>query len=191
MNNDYSEFSIFVEGADDKRFIDNIIKPELSDCYNRIDVIEYATRRKEWIKNRIQGILNMQPYYYSDYVYLADRNNSPCITTKKQKIKQQVKNIDENRIIIVDREIEGWYLAGLTKEKFKNLGIEGLYQKLPNTNKTIKEEFDKIWQSSNFSDSRIDFMQEILKVFQLEFVEKNNKNTSLEYFIRKYLQTNT
>ncbi len=33
---------IFVEGSDDTRFINNVIKPVIKDKYNYIQVIEYA-----------------------------------------------------------------------------------------------------------------------------------------------------
>ena len=37
-------------------------------------------------------------------------------------------------------------------------------------------------------DSRIDFMQECLKVFELDAVIKHQTNNSLRYFIQKYLR---
>ena len=184
MSYSYKRLFIWVEGLDDEQFVRKILIPQLQEKYNEIRIIEYATKKLEWRKNFLKNIGKMK----ADYIFLADLNSSPCITARKNKIREEIKGIDENKIIIVEKEIESWYLAGLSEESFKQLGIGGFYQKFPKTNNLTKEDFDgKILQASNFSLS-IDFMGEIIKYFQLEIVEIDKRNDSLEYFIQKYLK---
>ncbi|MEL4897816.1 hypothetical protein [Crocosphaera sp. Alani8] len=119
----------------------------------------------------------------ADYIYLADNDNATCIIEKKEIIKNRFNNIDWKTIIVVCKEIESWYYAGLTEEEFKKLGIEkpGKYK---NTDNLIKEQFNRSIPK-NFN-SRVDFMIEVLKAYNLNTVINKQSNKSLLYFIGKY-----
>ena len=82
------------------------------------------------------------------------------------------------KIIVVVKEIESWYLAGLDNKVCKQLKIKNF----PNTEKVTKEEFNSLIPKK--FTSRIDFMLEILKNFSIEIAKK--KNTSFRYFVEKY-----
>ncbi len=176
----YKELAIFVEGPDDTRFIEAVIKPYLEDKYDYIDIIEYAQKKHQDIESRITVIKRIE----ADYMYLADIDNIACITEKKAQIKQQIKNIDDHAIIIVCKEIESWYYAGLNEEAFKTLGIKKP-SKYKNTDNLIKEQF---YQSipKKFENSRVDFMIEVLKLYNLNTVINKESNQSLLYFVNKY-----
>lgn len=77
------------------------------------------------------------------------------------------------------KEIESWYLAGLDEAALKELGISYPDK---DTDTLNKEQFDRLIPVKYVS--RIDFMQEILKNFQLETARQKNK--SFYYFINKY-----
>ncbi len=175
----YKQLYIWVEGPDDKRFIETVIIPYFKEKYNNINIIEYAKKTTKFIENLIKSIKSMK----ADYIYLADIDNVACITQKKELIKQQIKNIDENAIIIVRKEIESWYYAGLTETKFKTLGIEkpSRYKK---TDSLIKEQFDQSIPKK--FNSRVDFMIEVLKVYNLNTVINQETNQSLLYFVNQY-----
>lgn len=72
----------------------------------------------------------------------------------------------------------------MTAQAFQDLGI-GNYHKFAVTDEVTKEAFNK--NIPKKFNSRIDFLQELLKAFQLETVTKNQTNHSLYYFIHKYL----
>lgn len=55
----------------------------------------------------------------ADYFYIVDINKLPCVIAKKQNIKNSLTNIDQGRIIVVIKEIESWYLAGLDERECK------------------------------------------------------------------------
>lgn len=166
---------IWVEGEDDKRFFEKIINPMLKNKYDFIETISYASMKKEKIDNFLRSIKAMQ----SDYIFVTDFNNSTCITARKRVIRSRFKNIPDESIIIVMREIEGWYLAGLRDNEYKKFKIP-LHE---STDRITKEEFDSLIPKK--FESRIDFMLEILKNFSIEIAKQ--KNGSFRYFIDRFV----
>ena len=173
---------IFVEGDDDERFFREILFPRLKEKYSNIKIVKYARKSKksEYIKRFIQSILSMK----GNYIYVTDINDSPCVTAKKQEIKNRIRNIDGNKILVVIKEIESWYMAGIDRNSAKNLGIKDKdFRTIERTTETItKEQFNSLIPKK-FS-SRIDFMREILKKFSINIAK--NKTRSLKYCIEKY-----
>lgn len=170
----YKGLFIFIEGEDDQRFFKEIIEPKILKKYNYVKMITYANMKKEKIKNFLKSIKEIE----ADYIYVTDINNSPCVTAKKEEIQNKLKNIEKEKIIVVIKEIESWYLAGLDSKSAKKLGV-GVFK---DTNTITKEEFnDSI--PKKFS-SRVDFLIEILKVFSIDVAKQ--KNNSFRYFIEKW-----
>ena len=154
----YRKLFIWVEGNDDKRFFEKIVELKLKKKYSYIHIINYAQMRKEKIDNFLRSIKSMG----ADYLYVIDINNSPCVTAKKDEILSKLRNIDKEKIIVVIKEIESWYLAGIDDIKAKKLKIRNLNS----TNDITKEKFNSLIPKR--FNSRIDFMLEILKDFSIE-----------------------
>ncbi|AEF97005.1 hypothetical protein [Methanotorris igneus] len=173
----YKLLYVFVEGNDDERFFERVIKPLLEKKYDHVQIIKYAEEKDEKIINWIKSIESMD---WADYIYVADINNSPCITRRKEKIKQRYKNVDNNKIIIVIKKIESWYIAGISPELAKKLKIKLTHNIDANT--ITKEQFNNLIPKN---DSRINFMIEILKHYSIEIARKKNK--SFDYFMRKFI----
>ncbi|MFH1860552.1 MAG: hypothetical protein ABH870_06025 [bacterium] len=167
---EYKRLYVFVEGPDDERFFDKIIKPEFEKEYDWVKVELYAGESPEWRTNFIRSIEAMN----ADYIYVSDINGAFCVTAKKQKIK----NIDKDKIIVVIKEIEGWYIAGLDDVNSKRLKIPVV---VTTTDTTTKEQFNQLIPGN---ESRIYVMLEILKCFSLETARQ--KNASFNYFVEKY-----
>jgi len=170
----YKRLFIWVEGEDDIRFFNRIIKPVLEEKYNSVEVIKYAKLKGEYKDKFLKSIKAMN----AGYIYVTDINDAPCITAKKQKIQNELKNIDEDRIAVVIKEIESWYLAGLDNKESKNLRI----RTLSTTDNIVKKQFNSLIPKKFYS--RIDFMLEILKYFSIKVAKQ--KNRSFKYFIRKH-----
>ena len=170
----YRRLFIWVEGADDERFFEKIIVPKLCKKYDFILTRPYATLKKEKRDNFLKSIKAMG----ADYIYVIDINNSPCVTTKKQEIQNKLRNIDEERIIVVIKEIESWYLAGLGNTEAEKFKIRTFSE----TDTITKEQFNGL--IPRIFDSRIDFLLEILKIFSIEIAKQ--KNRSFRYCIEKY-----
>ena len=118
----------------------------------------------------------------ADYMIITDLNQSPCVTHRKDVLttkKIKSKLVRDDRLIIVIKEIESWYLAGLDEAALKELGISYPDK---DTDTLNKEQFDRLIPGKYVS--RIDFMKDILKNFQLETARQKNK--SFYYFINKY-----
>jgi hypothetical protein len=171
----YQRLYLWVEGVDDARFFEKIVKPYLSKTYDTINIIEYAQLKKKKVNDFIKSINSME----ADYIFLADIDLSPCITQKKSKVKRAYRTVDENKIVVVIREIEAWYLAGLSLAKNKKLGIKN-FSTTDNVNKEI---FNNL--IPNRFDSRIEFMLEILSHFLI--TEAKRKNKSFKYLTKKLI----
>ncbi len=171
---------IFVEGPSDLRFFERVIAPRLRKKYAYVKIREYAGLKKERINDFIRSINRMPEV---DYVYVADIDNIPCVTAKKQGLQQEYKNIDDGNIAIAIKEIEGWYLAGLTGQDAGKLGVK-IPTKYRNTNEITKEQFCQLIPKK--FDSRIDFMTEILKNFSLE--NAVDENRSFSYFVENFMK---
>lgn len=175
-----SKLFIFIEDDDDERFFETIIKPRFEKKYDKkVQLWKYAQKRNKEISKFLKSINSMKDSMKADYIFVADNNGSPCITDRKQRIETQVQNIDKNKILVVVREIESWYLAGIDDESSKKFGIKSFH----NTKHINKCAFDDL-KPKKFN-SRIDFMSEILKLFCIDTAKM--KNESFSYFIENYI----
>jgi hypothetical protein len=167
---------IFVEGNDDERFFDRIVKPKFEKKYNEVRLWKYAQVKNTKIDNFLKSIKAMG----AEYIFVTDNNKAPCVTFRKQEIQEKFCKkigIDKNKIIVVIKEIESWYLAGLDSKQCKRLKISYL----KNTKDVTKENFNDLIPQKF---SKIDFMLEVLKLFSIE--EAKQKNISFRYFFEKY-----
>jgi len=179
----YKSFFIFVEGQDDGGFFRRIIKPLFEEKYDyHVGIWEHAQKSPKVTRTFINNIKAMSSdYLVADYVYVTDFNDAPCITFRKQAKQRKLNNIDKGKIIVVIKEIEGWYLAGLDDVCSKKC-------KIPPYNLTddiTKEQFNSLIPKK-FQPSRIAFLQEILKYFRIEVAKQ--KNESFRYFIEDFIK---
>ena len=172
----YQRLFILVEGDDDERFFERLIKPMYEQICDYVSFWKYSRQKLEKVNGFLNGI-NSIPH--ADYIFVADMDDSPCVTDRKERITSQFKKLSEDRILVICREIESWYLAGLNDDSRRQIKIRRRFNK---TDSISKEQFDRMMP--NKFVSRIDFMQEIMKLFDRETAL--TKNTSFEYFMQKY-----
>ena len=169
-----STLFVLLEGPDDERFFHTVIEPKLKEKYDQIKFYLYSGRPKKQRENYIKTLIHGN----KNYVVIADFNSSTCMTDKKQWFQQQmIRNVQDSKIFIAKIMIESWYLSGLDYSASTLLQIP--YH--PNTESISKTEFEEMIPT-NFS-SRIDFMNEILKKFNLDVALK--QNNSFEYFFQR------
>ncbi len=165
---------VWVEGDRDIRFFE-AVKPRLATVFDQVLVKEYR-QTKPALVNRLLHAMSHQGF---EHIFVADMNSAPCVTSRKQKVKEHYSALKDHEIIVVSKEIESRYLAGLTAD-----GAVALKVKCPNsTDSLTKEDLDRL-KPSRF-DSGIDFLLESLKCFDATTARKRNK--SFEYFHRRYL----
>lgn len=175
MTNRHIELVIFVEGEDDALFFKSIIKPLLDKIYAKVRVVQYQGLKKAIVDNMIKAILSNG----DTYILVHDKDLSGCITLSKNEILKIYSAANNNNLILIIREIEGWYLAGIDNVASSKLGI----RVFNNTDTITKTLFNSLWKKKYYS--KIDFLQEILRKYSnLEIALQ--KNSSLKYFIDKY-----
>jgi hypothetical protein len=165
---------IMVEGEDDVRFFGRIIKPLLAPRYDSVEIIPYACIKREKVNRFLQSVSQMK----NDYIFVADIDFEHSVRDKKQILYYRFSNIDSRSIVIVIKEIESWYYAGISGDLARELGIADL----SSTDDLTKEDFNRLIPGR--FDSRIDFMFEILKSFSLETAAR--RNHSFGFFTGRY-----
>jgi len=174
----YKRLFILLEGDDDERFFDRIVKPAFQKRYSTIKFWKFSQRKHERIVNFVKSINSMK----ADYIFARDFNDAPCITAKKEKITGKFNQVTEDKVIVVVKEIESWYLAGLDENTSKKIGIR---KKIGITDNITKEHFNQLIPKNM---PRTDFMQEILKNYDVEIAK--GKNSSFGYFMSTKLGQN-
>jgi hypothetical protein len=164
---------IFVEGRDDRRFASSVLLPLVAQRYDDVDTWEYAQEPPKKVIEFLRALRSMQ----ADCLLLADIDNSPCVPAKKgilvEKFRQALEPADA---IVVAREIESWYLAGVDDQACREFGIASP----AHTDDLTKEQFRSL-MPKRFNDSVADFMTTILTGFRVELARA--KNRSFAYLV--------
>ena len=164
---------ILVEGDDDERFFDKILKPFFNENDFAIKIWQYAQRTKR-IKDFIKSINSMNAFF----IIFHDHNDCPCISFVKEKVLKLAKiEVDSNYIFIVKKEIESWYLAGISNELLKKYKI----RKTLSTENISKERFNDLIPKKI---SKLSFISDIIKDYNLNLAQ--GKNNSLKYLIDNF-----
>lgn len=169
---------IFVEGTDDALFFNKVFLHRFKKLYDDVEIIQYAQMKKSKVDLFILSINTLN----FDYIMLADIDDVQTVAEKKRIIKHKFELVDIEKILIVIKEIESWYLAGLTDDFALSLGLEPI----ETTNTITKEDFNLYYIRSY--RSRIDFMQEVLKHYSVEVACRRNR--SFDYFYKKFFLKN-
>src|SRR5579872_467359 len=157
---------IWVEGPDDQRFFEMLIKPLFLGRYGTVDIRTYASMKDVLINKFIKSIKSMG----ADCVFVADQDVAPCPTKRKQKVIEKYKLLAASDILVVAHEIESWYLAGIEDSDcalFKCKPIK-------NTDSLSKENFNKLITSKQ--ESRIVLMIEILNRYSIQVAIERNRS---------------
>ena len=164
-----------LEGEDDERFLNRIVRAELEKKYSRVKVYKYA----QTTRNDLEKFVSSLKKSGTAYIFFSDMDRVACYTKKKEQIASKIaKNVDVARIAVVKAEIESWYLAGLDHRNAESLEI--WYS--GNTESMTKEDFARMHEKYS---SKIDFMTDILKKFSIDIAKTRNK--SFRYFCDKFL----
>lgn len=166
----WNRLFIWVEGPDDSLFFERVLKPRLKSVYDEVDIINYRNSTKAYCRRFIHSIKAMN----ADYIFLTDIDENPCITRKKEKILGTRPYLSDSDVIVVVKEIESWFLAGLCDDDACRLKV----RTFKSTENVSKEIFDGFIPRK--FDSRTDFMLELLKCFS--FDDARTKNKSFDYF---------
>lgn len=166
---------VWVEGDRDRRFVDAILAPRLEARFGQVTVEEYSRREKASVNRLLRAIRHQGQYR----LFTADRDAAPCASGRRKKVKEHYPDLEDQEIMVVCREIESWYLAGLSAEG------AGILRITPPqfTDQMTKEEVNSL-RPSRF-ETPLDFLLELLKYFDWD--PACQRNRSFAYLHRKLL----
>lgn len=169
------DYVFFVEGPTDRIFIENVIYPRLS-LHVRGDVlIEYSGLKPEKRGSWVRSFMGMG----REIIILTDRGNAPCFTACGQRVRREFDNVPlEQCVVVVESDIESWFLAGIVEEFTQTYRITVPYT----TNSVTKEQFRKIMEPCDFS-SELALLVEITRHYDISFACQRNR--SFDYFCRR------
>ncbi|MBN2208098.1 MAG: hypothetical protein JW759_02215 [Candidatus Coatesbacteria bacterium] len=169
------ELYIFVEGPDDKRFVERVITPLLKTRYSCVRPRQYSNERHKKLKSLFNGIEENG----DDCIVIGDYDRGPCITAATSRIRRRTGAGASAKVAVAVKAIEAWYLAGLDQSSRVELGINTLQE---TTDHISKGRFNRLIPKRY--DSRVHFMIDILRSFSVETATM--RNVSFGYFISKY-----
>lgn len=167
----YTRLYLMVEGDDDARFVERIVIPKLSSRYDLVQAWKFAQKKAAKVNAFLRSIKAMG----ADYLLLADINAHSCFPMKRMALLAAFPELEAEKTVIVVREIESWYLAGLPDDN--PLGVRAP----KNTCELTKERFDASMPKA--FDLRRDYMIEVLK--HLDIRTATTRNSSFLYFARR------
>jgi hypothetical protein len=170
----YKYLFVLLEGNDDDRFFRGILEPLLKPKYDFIIAWKYSCQKKDKVSKFIRSISSMN----GDMIFISDYDTGPCVSQIKDNIISQYNILSRNDIFIVRREIESWYLAGLKCTEISHLAPAHSRS----TNNLSKEDFNSSIPPK--FKSRLDFMIELLKKYDIHLAMQNND--SFSRFINNY-----
>ena len=175
MSSSFRRFTLFVEGDDDQRFANSVLRPLLEPVCDYLEIYQYAQKRPSDVRRYIRSLDRIPD---ADYLFIADFDQGPCVTLRKSRLIDRYGSLEIERILIVRREVESWYLAGLDSDAYEEFRLPTLR----NTDGITKERFDGLIPSR--FDSRTDFMVEILNRYDVEAAR--GRNESFNYAMGKH-----
>jgi len=165
---------ILVEGADDVRFFDRVIKPLLEPRYASVELIAFASLRRGMVSRFLRSLERLG----HDYILATDIDTEPSVKAKKRVITERFPGLDPKRVVIVIKEIEGWYLAGIDDDMQQAFGLTPFHT----TDTLTKEVFNSLIPGQFIS--RIEFMVALLESFSLSSAIARNR--SFGFFASTY-----
>ena len=160
---------VFVEGFDDKTFIESIFKEV------NIKTVPYANSKI----TKVDGILKTYKETQTKYIFLADLDNKTPQKRKKELLSKY-KNLIESNIFFSIQEIESWYLAGISDIYIKRYSVKDKF--LNDTSDITKEKFNSIIKPKKDEDNQI-VKARICDGYDLE--KGLLRNVSLKIFYEK------
>ena len=159
-------YFFFVEGGSDEYFFRRLPKLEVYD----IKIIEYAKLTIE----KVNGYLKSLEGCGTPYTFFADADQS-SVDEKIDKIFQKYNKVSRERICIVEREIESWYMAGVDK-KFCNISKIKFCR---DANEFTKEDFENFLLKCKLE--RWELEEKIMNAFQIKYAAGRNRTYNYFY----------
>ena len=175
MSSGYRRLWLLVEGADDSRFCTEVLSQVFSSRYDHVEIWEYSQQTS----SKLSGLLHTISSMSDDYLLIRDMDDRPCVTATKEAIASRTPSLSWDRVVVVPREIEAWYLAGLNEAACEELGLD----RVTDVDSVTKEQFDQLVGGTRHHQPAMD---EILKRYDVEVARQ--RSPSFAYFWQKHVE---
>ena len=176
---------ILVEWEYDTLFFNKIILEYLEQSYDKIEFFEYARIPDKITENIIKSKVEMN----FNYIYLKDLDASSCFPEKKDFIITSIPTLNNEKIVVVIKEIESWMIAGIVKEILYDLGSKkeivtslGIHKRRFCSNDFYANDFDKL--VPRLMSKKL-FVMNLLDFYDIRMAKE--RNNSFKYFFEKFL----
>lgn len=166
---------LFVEGPDDRRFVERILGAYVTRDHERVHYIEYAEMADRDLKATIR--VAIKPHHRC--IFTHDNDGCPSIEQRISAILRDHPDLQPCHVAIVRQVIESWYLAGLPDEDAKHLHVE----RLANTNDVNEEAYRHATERIS-RRSALELKVEILNRYSIP--QARERNHSFDQFFRRY-----
>ena len=165
---------LLVEGGNDRLFIEKVIAPCLPTPVHILAYAQWTATRRE---NQIRSLLSGCEKGMMDYYALMDMDSRPCYTACRQYLSHLFGGLlPFERIIVANRSIEAWYLAGYTGSRYlKKMRLPALAEGVR------AREFKNSAISAGVDPTTV--LAELLSRYDLS--QARQRSPSLDYFCRK------
>ena len=175
MISEYRTLFLLVEGSDDARFCREVLIPIFRRTFDDVRTWEYSRKKPSKTVNFIRNI----GYMNADYILFGDMDRRPCVTSTKEDLATQFPVMSWDRVVVIRRMIEAWYLAGISEASHRNLALD----RVRDIEEITKDQFnDLVGGSDEHSNSMI----EILKYYDVEVARQ--RSPSFRYFWQKHVE---
>jgi hypothetical protein len=110
-----------VEGLDDQRFVERIICPQLKNTRYYFGGIQQHAEMKDV---KVKGLIKTYVDLKFEFIFMCDFDSGPCFTVRKNRHSSRYSPLPNERVLVVKKKIEGWYMAGVDKSFFKKHRLE-------------------------------------------------------------------
>jgi hypothetical protein len=159
-----SRLFFYVEGQDDSRFIEFVVKPLITQ-YDSVHTVMYAQSKLKDVERELKTIKELGDHL----IFMGDQDDEPSVTVRVAELRAKYTIPVNFPVIIVCREIEGWYLAGVP-----DLSNKQLWNGSPtvDVNTLTKEDFNRGKPTRFYI--RQSWMIELLKKFNCVAAESRS-----------------
>ena len=175
MSSEYRSLFLLVEGRDDARFCREVLIPIFRRTFHDVRTWEYSRKKPSKTIDFIRNI----GYMNANYILFGDMDRHPCVTSTKEDITAQFPVLSWNRVVVIRRMIEAWYLAGLSEASHRDLALD----RVRNIEEITKDQFNNLVGGS---DEHSNSMIEILKYYDVEVARRRSR--SFRYFWQKHVE---
>ena len=175
MSSEYRTLFLLVEGFDDAYFCQEVLFPIFLRTFNDVRTWEYSRKKPSKTINFIRNI----GYMNANYILFGDMDRRPCVTSTKEDITAQFPVLSWDRVVVVRRMIEAWYLAGLSEASYGDLALD----RVRNIEELTKDQFNHLVGGS---DEHSNAMVDILRHYDVEVAR--HRSPSFRYFWQKHVE---